>query len=189
MRSILLTSMALLLAAPMAAQQTQEFHSEAGFTVQIPAEWRRMPDADLRVARQGARLSGDGFALEAGYRVTDVSAFVMAWIDAGDTMTWDEFAEMMTGATGQAQMQEGTELAGQDARLDAPAWDAENHVVWTRAQKPPSPQGLTPVSWSVFTLHPDRRMVLLFVYTSVLGEDEASMRATVLRVVRTIRAD
>jgi hypothetical protein len=187
MRGLLIPLLALFAAAPVAAQQTQAFHSEAGYTVQIPAEWWRMPDSALREARQGARVAGDGFAIEAAYRVTRGSTFAMAWFDAGETMTRDAFVEEMTDAAGHARLQEGADLAGAGARMTAPIWDAENELSWTRAQKPPTAQGVTRISWSVFALHPNGRIVLLFSYTSTLGADEARMRSDLLRVVRSLR--
>jgi hypothetical protein len=189
MRHLLIPLLTLFAAAPVAAQQTQAFHSEAGYTVQIPAEWRRMPDAALREARHDAQAAGDGFALEAAYRVSDVDVFLMAWFDAGETMTRDAFAEEMTDAAAHSQLQEGADLDGKGVRMNTPIWDAENWVSWTRAQRPATASGVTQISWSVFALHPNGRRVLLFVYNSRLGADEARMRADVLQVVRSLRAD
>jgi hypothetical protein len=189
MRRSLIPLIALFAAAPVAAQQTQAFHSEAGYTVQLPAAWQPLPDAVIEALQQASERAGEGVTVEAGYRITDVSFLVISWLDVGQTITPEEFAEEVTGATAQAQMQEGAELLRQGMSVGAPIWDAENRTVWARSQVPASGQTAAQFSWGASTLHPDGRTVVVFAISAVSGADEARVRADLLQIVRSLRVD
>jgi hypothetical protein len=181
---------ACLAAAPAAAQQTQAFHSPAAdFTVQLPAAWRPLPDAVIAALQQSSARAGEGLNVEAGYRVTGTSFLVISWVDMGQEVTPEQFAQETTGASAQAGMQEGAGLVREGARVGAPVWDAENRTVWTRSEVPPSGQAAGQVSVSALTLHPNGRTVVTFALSAAQGQDEARMRAHLLQVVRSLRAD
>jgi hypothetical protein len=193
MRPILIALAAALFAAlPAAAQDTQPFHSTgAGYTVQLPAAWRRMPDAEIDPLR---RTPGMPFTIEAGYRVTDsptgLPLIALAWMDLGVTITREQFAEELTGADAQADMQVGADNVSPDvrSRVDAPVWDAQNGILWSRIQIESSPQA-TPFTWIASMLHPGGRIMLVFSYYGAPGEDEARVRADLLAIVRSLRVD
>lgn len=188
MRRFLIAIIALFTAAPAAAQQTQAFHSaRAGYTVQVPAGWRQLPGAVIAALQQAGARAGEGLNIEAGYQVTDASFLVISWVDVGQTIAPEEFAQQVTA--GQADMQEGAELVRQGTRVGAPAWDAENRIVWTRSEMPASGQAAAQLSWSALTLHPNGRTAVGFVLSAAPGQDEARMRADLLGIVRSLRAD
>lgn len=192
MRRFLIPLIALFAAAPVAAQQTQTFHSEAGYTVQLPAALQPLPEAVTEALRQAAREAGaaeEGITLEAGYRVTDASFLLISWVDVGQTITLEEYAEMVTGATAQAEMQEGLELMRRTARVGVPIWDAENRTAWARAQVPGTARTAARYIWSASTLHPNGRTVVVFALSATRDEDEARVRADLLQIVRSMRVD
>lgn len=193
MHRFLIPLVAVFAAAPAAAQQTQAFHSEAAYTVQLPASWRRMPDEEVEVLRQVGAQAGMPFTLEAGYRVTNSPTgwpfIAMAWMDLGQTVTPEEFGAGVTGAAAQATMQEGADQVAEGSRVGAPTWDAENRIVWTRSKMPASAQAVSPISWTAATLHPNGSTMILFAYYAAPGEDEARIRAELLRIIRSLRAD
>jgi hypothetical protein len=194
MRRMLIALIALLAAAPVAAQQTQAFHSEAAeYTVQLPAGWRQMPDAEVEVIREAGARAGQPFTVEAGYRVTDSPTgfpfMVLAWTDAGQTLTPEQFAEALTGKQAQELMQEGADAARPGSRVDAPTWDAENRTVWSRSQMPSGQGAATPFSWTAAMLHPNGSTVIALAYYAAPGEDEGRIRADMLAIVRSLRGD
>ncbi|HYR07518.1 MAG TPA: hypothetical protein VEQ60_07110 [Longimicrobium sp.] len=189
MRRFLIPLIALFAAAPVAAQQTQAFRSEAGYTVQLPAAWRPLPDAVVEALQQAGAQTGEGVTLEAGFRITDASFLLISGFDVGQTITLEQFVEEVTVATAQAQMQEGVELMRKDARVDAPIWDAENRILWARTQAPSTGQRAARFSWSASMLHPDGRTVVVFAVSAVTGADEARIRADLLQIFRSLRVD
>jgi hypothetical protein len=189
MRPFLIPLIALFAAGPVAAQQTQAFRSEAGYTVQLPAAWQPLPGAVTEALRQASTRLGEGITVEAGFRVTDASFLVISWVDVGQEITLEEFAEQVTGATAQAQMQEGVELMRQNARVDVPIWDAENRTVWARSQVPGTARTAAQFSWSASMLHPNGRSVVVFALSATPGEDEDRIRADLLQIVRSLRVD
>jgi hypothetical protein len=189
MRRFLIPLIAVFAALPVAAQQTQAFHSEAGYTVQLPAAWQPLPGAVIEALREESERLGEGGAVEAGFRRTDASVLVISWVDVGQKITLEEFAEQVTGASGQAQMQEGVELIRQDARVGVPIWDAENRTVWARSQVPATAQGAAQFSWSASMLHPNGRMMVVFALSARPGEDEDRIRADLLHIIRSLRVD
>jgi hypothetical protein len=189
MRRFLIPLIALFAAAPVAAQQTQAFRSEAGYTVQLPAAWRPLPDAVVEALQQAGAHAGEEVTLEAGFRIADASFLLISWFDVGQTITLEQFAEEMTGATAQAQMQEGLELMRQGARVGAPIWDAENRTLWARSQAPSTGQTAARFIWSASMLHPHGRTVVVFAVSALTGADEARIRADLLQIVRSLRVD
>lgn len=191
MRRMLIALIALLAAAPVSAQQTQAFHSDAGYAVQLPAGWRQMTDAEVEVMRQTGGRAAQPFTIEAGYRVTD-SPFpyiVLAWADAGQTITPEQFAEALTGRQAQELMQEGADAARPGSRVDVPTWDAENRTIWSRSQLTSGQASATAFSWTAATLHPNGSTVVALAYYAAPGEDERRIRADMLAIIRSLRAD
>ncbi|HEX5870000.1 MAG TPA: hypothetical protein VFY65_06285 [Longimicrobium sp.] len=186
MRRFLIALM-LFAAAPVAAQQTQAFHStDAGYTVQLPAGWRQMPPTEVEQMRQAGAAAGMPFTLETGYRVTDSSTgwpFVaVAWMDLGQTFTPEQFREAVAGAHEHAHQE------ADGVQIDAPTWDAENRTIWSRTVMPSDgPQA--PFTVTASTLHPDGGRMVVFAYYGTPGEDEARVRADLLQIVRSLRAD
>jgi hypothetical protein len=192
MRRVLIVLAALFAALPATAQDTQAFHSTgAAYTVQVPAAWRPIPDADVEVMRQAGAAAGMPFTLEAGYRVTDSPSgwpfIVMAWVDLGEEITAEEFGTMVTDAHAEAQQAGGAPAQG-EGRIDALTWDAENRTVWARTAIL-GRGGEEPFTWSTSTLHPDGTRAVVLAYYATPGEDEARIRADLLRIVRSLRAD
>jgi hypothetical protein len=186
---------AILAAAPAAAQQTQAYHSEAGYTVQLPAAWRRMPAAELREVRRAASQSGAPLTIEAAYRAGEPGAAMpytaIARVDLGETITREQFGAFFANSQAQAAMQEAvdqTPAAKHGGRVGAPRWDEENGIVWSRVGM--QSNGSTPAySWSAGTLHPSGRVMVIFVYYGAPDDDEARARAALLAIVRSLRPD
>ena len=186
MRRSLLALTVLFAAAPVAAQQTQAFHStDAGYTVQLPARWRPMPDAEIQPMQQAGAAAGQPFTLEAGYRVTDSPTgwpFVtLSRLDLGRTFTPEQFGAAVMGAATRAQSQPGPD----GVHVDAPEWDEENRTVWSRTTM--ASDGRFTLTAS--TLHPDGGAMVVFVYYGAPGEDEARVRADLMQIVRSLAAD
>jgi hypothetical protein len=193
MRRFLLALAVLFAALPAAAQDTQAFHStDAAYTVQVPAAWRRMPEADVETMRQAGAAMGMPFTLEAGYRLTDSPNgwpfIVMAWMDLEGEFTPEEFGTMITDAHAEAQQAGGAPAPGH-GRIDALTWHAENRTVWARTELPGGARDEGPFTWTALTLHPDGTRTVVLVYYATEGEDDARIRADLLRIVRSLRAD
>lgn len=195
MRRFIIPLVALLAATPAAAQQTQAYHGRAGYTVQLPAEWRRMTDVEMRDARQTAQQAGLPITLEAGYRVTD-SATGWPWmavgaIDVGVTITQEDLAAAIMRGAAHAHAQERVNqmpVGERNPRLDVPTWDAENGIGWARLTVP-SEGRASPFNLVAMTLHPNGRTIVEFIYFSAPGEDEGPARAYLLQIVRSLRVD
>ncbi|HEU0300780.1 MAG TPA: hypothetical protein VFR37_15065, partial [Longimicrobium sp.] len=170
---------ALATAVPLAAQETQGFHSRAAYSVQLPAGWQAMPDEEVDALRRAGAAAGMPFTIEAAYRVTDAPTglpFVaIAWMDLGQAITAEQFGQAVMASHAQAQMQ--AELAppagGQGGGIGDPIWDAENRTVWQRSVPPSGGQPAPPFAWTASTLHPAGRTMLVFAYYGAPGEDEA----------------
>jgi hypothetical protein len=186
LRRFLIALIALFTAVPAAAQQTQAFHSgDAGYTVQLPAGWRQMPDAEIVPMRDAGAAAGQPFTLEAGYRVTDSPTgwpFVtLSSLDLGQTFTTEQFGAAVMGAHTRGQSQPGVD----GVRVDAPTWDAENRTVWSRTRM--ASDGRFTLTAS--TLHPDGGAMVVLVYYGAPGEDEVRVRADLLHIVRSLTAE
>jgi|GEM_PF-5028866 len=193
MRRFLIATFALFAALPAAAQDTQAFHGQAGYTVQLPAAWERMPAATVQALQQAGERAGSPYTMEAAFRATTGAAafpyVAMAWLDLGQTLTPEQLAQAVTSAHGQAAMQQGADAMGAGARVDAPVWDAENRTVWVKSIMPPDGQAVTPWSLTASTLLPGGRKLVVFAYYAAPGEDDARARAALLAIVRSLRAD
>ncbi|HEU4880820.1 MAG TPA: hypothetical protein VFT45_01205 [Longimicrobium sp.] len=185
MRRFLIPLIALFAAAPAAAQQTQAFHSaDAGYTAQLPAGWRQMPESEIQPMQQAGAAAGQPFTLEAGYRVTDSPTgwpFVtLSRLSLGRTFTPEQFGTAVMGAATRAQSQPGVD----GVHADAPEWDEENRTVWSRTAADDGRFTLT-----ASTLHPGGEAMVVLAYYGVPGEDEARVRADLLQIVRSLTAD
>lgn len=184
--------LALFAASPLAAQSTQEFRSAtAGFTVQVPVQWRRLTATEMRPIQQSMAQQGAGASVEAVYRLTDSPAglpyVVMTTIDVGEQITREDL-RAMTGAQGQAMLQKGADdIAAGAARMGVPLWDEESGTVWTRAVIDVGGQ-TAPFMWTVYALHPGGRTVVVFAYYAAPGDDEARVRADLRAIVGSLRA-
>ncbi len=114
-RYIVALAAALLAAAPAAAQQTQEFHSTAGFTVELPAHWELMP---CEAMAEAMASDAAGYDLEAVFKVGNAPwlappMFGIAWVELPEKMTVKEFGEEFTVPDAQEYLQ--AELFGTPA--------------------------------------------------------------------------
>jgi hypothetical protein len=187
----LLPLIALLAAAPAAAQSTQAYESDAGFVVELPAAWQRMAESDLVAVRRSVGRFGTALTIEAGYRVaaSGVPFAVVGRMDLDDPITLEEFGAAFLAAGAQEHMQDAidqTPAAQAGGRIAAPIWDASNGVVWTRVSLETSAPAF---SWSAATLHPGGRAMIVCTYYGSKGEDEARVRADLLAIIRSLRTD
>jgi hypothetical protein len=189
----------LFAAVPVTAQSTQEFRSTAGgYTLQIPAAWRRMPQTELNRLRQSGPEAAQaimGQSIEALYKVTNsrerFPGLAVATVDLGRRFSRAQFREATTGAQAQAEMQaaaDGVIAADRAARTGVPVWDEENAASWTRVAHPTDGR-LPPFSYGVGVLHPNGRTMITLSYTGAPGEDEARVRADLLAIVRSLRVE
>jgi len=196
MRRFLLAAIVLFTAAPVTAQSTQEFRSTAaGYRLQLPAQWRRLPDEQANVVRRAAAQLGMTDPIEAVYRVTESPTLLpmvtVATLDLGERMSRQRFREEMTGADARAGMQSGADIAAtaeRSGRMGVPMWDEENGAVWTRGEMQSGGRS-SAFAWTVAMLHPGGRKAITLTYTGVPGEDEARIRADLLAIVRSLRVD
>ncbi|HEX2078846.1 MAG TPA: hypothetical protein VHG08_14080 [Longimicrobium sp.] len=194
-RTLAVLTAALLAATPAAAQPTQAFHSDAGYTVQLPAAWRRMPEAELREVRRAATRSGVPLTIEAAYRAGEPGEVLpyaaLATLDLGETITPEQFGAFFASPRAQAAMQEAadqTPAAQHGGRIGLPTWDAENGIVWSRMGM--QSDGRSPAySWSAATLHPDGRTMVMFIYYGAPDDDETIARDHLLAIARSLHAD
>jgi hypothetical protein len=188
---LLLPLAALLAAAPAAAQPTQTYESDAGYVMEVPAAWQRMPESDLAGVRREVGRFGMALTIEAGYRVgaSGVPFTAVGRMDLDDPITLEEFGAAFLAAGAQEAMQDAldqTPAAQAGGRVAAPVWDAPNGVVWTRvALETHAPA----FSWSVATLHPDGRAMIICIYYGSKGEDELRVRNDLLAIIRSLRTD
>lgn len=182
--------LAILAAAPAAAQQTQGFRSDAGYSLELPAQWARVPDEALA----GPQATLDVGMYEVGYRAGPRAwpappIFGIARIDVPEGISQEDFVAAFAGARAKADMQAGvndTPAAGAEGRVDAPRWDAENGIVWVRLDL--ESDGYTPAfAWTAIKRLSSGRAVVMLLYYGAQGEDEARVRADLLGIARSLR--
>lgn len=179
---------ALFAAAPAAAQQTQGFRSDAGYSLELPAHWVRVPDEAL----EGPQATLDDGVYEAGYRAGPRAwpvppIFGIARIDVPEVMSREDFVEAFAGAQARADMQAGlNETTSAEGRLNAPRWDAENEIVWVRLALESTGSG-PPFAWMAIKRVLGGRAVIMLMYYGAQGEDEARVRADLLGIARSLR--
>jgi hypothetical protein len=189
----LLPLMALLAAAPAAAQQTQTFRSEGGFALDLPAGWTRLPDAAAEGARRSNAGSGTPINYDAVFGVSDApwpappNVFV-AWAELEKPTTPEEFGAPFREAGAQAELQAGIGGRKGGGRVDAPRWDAENGIAWVRRTLRSDGTSAVFVLMAM-TLHPERDRMVSLVYYAAPDEDEARVRADLLAALRSLRVD
>jgi hypothetical protein len=192
-RSIAALAATLLAAAPAAAQQAQTFQSDAGYSVDLPAGWERMPDEALDPARQSDIDFGDG-TYEAVFKVGNAPwprppIFGIARLDLPREMTLEEFAAEFNGPDARAQAQAGLDdtPSGQaGARVNVPRWDAASRSAWMRVSF--KSDGTSPAfGLSAFTLAPSGRAMIVFAYFGAPHTSEERAQAELEAVVRSLR--
>lgn len=185
--------LAILAAVPAAAQQTQTYQSDAGYSVDLPAGWERMPDEALDPARQSGVDFGDG-TYEVVFKVGNAPwpappMFGIARLDLPQEMTLEEFAAEFTAPEAREQAQAGLDNgpAGQArARVNVPRWDAASRSAWIRVSL--KSDGVSPAfGLSAFTLAPDGRAMIIFAYFGAPHSDEERAQAELEAVVRSVR--
>lgn len=189
----LLPLVVLVVAAPAAAQETQTFRSEFGYSLDLPTRWTRVSDEALNVVRQSGGFAAAGGVYEAGYRVADATWPAPPIVTVASSpllrkVTLEEFAsEFSPEAREEAQeMLDGTAAA--EISLDAPRWDARNRIGWMRMAMESG--GGAPTTALVATmLHPAGERAIFLVYYGVQREEEARVRADLLAIARSLRGD
>ncbi|HEU4880821.1 MAG TPA: hypothetical protein VFT45_01210 [Longimicrobium sp.] len=187
--------LSLAAAVPGWSQPAQTYHSDAGFAVELPAHWVRVPDDALDVVRRSA-AGREGIIYEAGFRLTDASwpappVAAIARMDLPGPVTREEFAAEFSAAGSQAEMQDAvdeTPAAQLDARVSVPRWDAGTGAAWVRMSL--ESDGTTPsFAWSAMMLAPSGRAMILLIYYGPPGADERAVQAELKSIVRSLRAD
>ena len=188
LRTLLLV-LALLAAAPAAAQQTQTYRSAGGFALDLPAAWTRMPDDALDVVRQTGTGGAMGIVYEAGFQVSEEVAWpappyvAIAWAPLEQPMTREQFRADLVGPAAREEIQSGAH-----ANLHMPQWDAETGTAWVRMVRRPDQPSIA-FAWAGVALHPAGDRMVLLAYFGAHGEDEERVRAGLLAAMRTLRVD
>lgn len=190
-----LTALAVLFAAaPAAAQGTQTYRSEAGFSLELPAHWVRMPDSALDAVRRSNAQSDRPVAYEAVYRGSDSPfpappVIYLAWGQLGRKVTVEQFGAEFAGQGAREEMQAGADTLPARARRPLEtSWDAENRIAWIRRALRPDGQ-LPAFVWLAATLHPDGDRMIALTYYGAAGEDEDRVRADLRAILHSLRTD
>jgi hypothetical protein len=185
--------MVLVVAAPAAAQETQTFRSEFGYSLDLPANWTRVSDRALDVVRQSGATAARGGVYEAGYQVADAPwpappMVTLASQQLPRKVTLEEFAAEFSPEARQEAQKALDDMTDVDVSVGVPRWDARNQIGWVRMETG-SNRGAPTVVLAVTMLHPARDRVIILVYYGVQREDEARVRAQVLAIARSLRVD
>lgn len=185
---------AILAAVPAAAQQTQTFRSGAGYRVDLPAAWERMPDEALDAARVLTAGSGTALAYETAFKVGNAPwpappIFGITRLDLPEEMTLEEFAAEFTAPDAREQVQaglDGTPAGDVRAEVNVPRWDAASRSAWMRILF--KSDGTSPAfALSAFTLAPGGRAMIIFAYYGAPHSSEERAQAEPEAVVRSLR--
>jgi hypothetical protein len=182
-------------AAPAAAQDTQTYRSEAGFSVELPAHWTRMPDSALDVPRRSNAGSARPIMYEAAYRAGDAASpeppvVFLAWGQMRRKVTAEEFgAEFATQAAREEREAPAGDAPSTRARRPVEtSWDAEDGIAWVRTAL--RPEGRAPaVIWLATTLHPAGDRMIALTHFGGEGEDEDRIRADLRGILLSLRVD
>lgn len=191
LRLVPLLLASLLAAAPAAAQQGRTYVSQGGgFRVELPTEWSQVPDEALAVVRADEGAVAGGLMYDAGFRAgagpwPDPPFVTLSYLPLGMKMTRKEFGAQLEGAGVQAEIDASVAEVG--GRVNAPRWDAENGIVWVRAEMPSAGDAIE-FMWQASALHPDGRSMITLAYYGAPNQDEAAVRAQLLAVLKSLRA-
>lgn len=187
--------LAFLAAVPAAAQQTQTFRSDGGYSVDLPAAWERMPEEALDAARESVAGPGDdAAAIEAMFKLGNspwpmAPFFAIARLDLPEEMTLEEFAAEFNAPDAREQLQAGlddTPAAQARARVNVPRWDLASRSGWMRILI--KSDGTSPAfALSAFTLAPSGRAMIIFAYYGAPHSNEERAQAELEAVVRSLR--
>ncbi len=186
----LLPLIVLAVAAPAAAQETQTFRSEFGYSLDLPTRWTRVSADALDVVRQPGNFAARGGDLEAGYRVGDapwpgLPMVTVASLPLPRKVTLEEFAAEFSP---EAREEAREALDSAEVSMDAPRWDARNRIGWMRMVMG-SDGGAPTVAFLATMLNPARDRVIYLLYYGVQREEEARVRTDLLAIARSLRAD
>jgi hypothetical protein len=200
MRRLLIATLAVFAAAPIAAQQTQPaattYRSPAGFVLDLPGEWVRAPASAVEEVSRAAGTPPQGLTYEAVFqtgrgRWPAPPFAAIARGDAPDWLTPAEFRRRWTANQAQARIQENAVRADTmrgvrvGMRVGVPWWDEANRAAWIRAGVETT-GGFT---WTVLMLHPRGGAMIILTYYSAPGADEEQVLAQLDGVVRSLRVD
>lgn len=192
---LLAVLLALAAAAPVQAQSAWTYQSDAGFAVDLPAHWIRVPDNALDVVRQSAGAE-DATVYEAGFRLTDAPwpappITAIALVEIPEPITVEQFAAEFQEAGTQAEMQDAldeTPAARLGGRIGVPRWDAATGAAWMRISL--RSNGTSPAfAWSAMMLAPSGRAMIVLAYYGPPDADEMPVLAEMKSVVRSLRPD
>lgn len=198
MRRSLFAFLALLAAAPVAAQQAQPaqaqgvntYRSPAGFVLDLPAEWTRAPASTVEEVSSAAATPG--LTYEAVFEAGGAGSLAaIARGAAPRSLTLAEFRRRWTTGEAQAKMQ-GL-ATGADTvrgmrvglRVGVPWWDEANRASWIRADV----QATGGFAWTVLMLHPSGGWLIMLQYYAEAGENEEQVLAQLDEVIRSLRVD
>lgn len=186
----LLPLVVLAAAAPSAAQETQTFRSQFGYSLELPAQWKRVPDGALAVVRPTRAMAARGGIYEAGYQVADApwpAPPVLTVVSQAlpRKVTVEEFAaEFTPEARDEAQKAMG-ERAG-EIRMGMPGWDANDRIGWMWMDTGLD-GGVRTTAFTAAMLNPTSDRMILLGYYDVKRGDEARIRAQVFAIARSLR--
>jgi hypothetical protein len=190
-RLIPILTLLLAAAAPAAAQETQALRSDAGFTLELPAAWRRMDDAELEAVRGAMTRSGRPITYDAAFDLTRPRSpramVVVGRVPVGQRITLRDFAAAFQ--QGQAEERRQAAAAGRAPDpANATSWDEENGIGWVRSALPAG-NGPPAFSLSAGTLTPSGDTMITLVFFGPESADESRVRAELLAALRTMRAN
>jgi hypothetical protein len=189
----LLPLIVLVVAAPAAAQETQTFRSEFGYSLDLPVHWTRVSDQALDVVRRSSAMAARGAVYEAGYQVADAPWPAPPMVTVASQrlprkVTLEEFAAEFSPEAREEAQKALDEMTDDEISMGVPRWDARNRIGWVRIAM--GPEGGAPtVALSVTMLHPARDYAIFLLYYGVQREDEARIRAHVVAIARSLRAN
>jgi hypothetical protein len=198
MRLLLIATLSLFAAAPIAAQPAPgagTYRSPAGFVLELPAGWVRAPDAALEQVRN-ATPTPPGLTYEAVFQAGPARwpSPPFAALAFGETPSWltpEEFRRRSTAASAQAQLQRRATRADTLAtgrvglQVGEPWWDEANRAMWMRI----GVQATGGAAWTVSMLNPTGRGMIILTYYGAAGADEEQVLAQLDSVIRSVRAD
>jgi hypothetical protein len=190
----LIATGSLLLASHSAAAQQTFRDPSHGFSLQLPAQWRAMPDSVVRrISVLASQAGGAPVRYVAGFELREESGwgeFPYVLIQFAETppVSEEAFVRFLTGAPGRQQLDRAAKrvqgsLSMQEVALREPYWEAQEHVLWLPSHSDTG-RGLTIEALSAFHLS-RRGFVAVHYYDTQPGD----LRGTLLPVVRSLRFD
>ncbi|HEX2078847.1 MAG TPA: hypothetical protein VHG08_14085 [Longimicrobium sp.] len=191
---LLAVLVAVLASMPAAAQPAQTYRSDAGYTLQLPEDWRRLTEDELSAVQRNGSGMGAGMTFEAAFDLSNAPfpappLVAVARMELGREVTPEEFEAEFTRPDIQEEVQAGMNSAGavrHRARANVPEWDDASGAAWVHIAL--KSDGASP-EWALagFTLAPSGRAMVAVMYFGAPHSDPARARAALEAVVRSMR--